>query len=102
MTFRVVLLSAVTGALAVASIPSHQDRAVHLAQSQTQTFAGCITSCNTQSVQCTNPCLNIIPGTNTLAGTAVSSVGSTTNQTQCFLNCTSQQMVCQQRCSGLQ
>ena len=80
----------------------NRDRPVKLAQSQTQTYAGCVTSCNTQYAQCTSPCYNTIPGTTTLPSTANSSVGTTTNQTQCFLNCTSQQLVCQQRCSGLQ
>jgi hypothetical protein len=97
-----VFALAAFAALAVVSNPTQKDRLLHLAQSQTQTYSACITSCNSQSVQCTSPCLNVIPGTTTLVGTAVSSVGSTNNQTQCFLNCTTQQMVCQQKCSGLQ
>ena len=90
--------------LLFASIPNsaNPERPIRLAQSQTQTYAGCVTSCNTQYAACTGPCYSVVPGTQTLTGTATTSVGSTTNQTQCFLNCTGQQLVCQQKCSGLQ
>jgi hypothetical protein len=98
MTYRSLFLSAAICALAVLSRPTHQDRRCDLRKPKRKL----LTACNTQNIQSTNPCLNVIPGTNVLASNAVTSVGTTTNQTQCFLNCASQQMVCQQKCSGLQ
>ena len=100
--FRIVFVAALFTVFTSTPNSIHRDRPVRLAQSQMQTYAGCTTSCNTQYTQCTTPCYLPVPGTTTLPSAAASSVGTTTNQTQCFLNCSSQQLVCQQRCSGLQ
>ena len=51
-----------------------------------QNFTACSIGCNTQVGTCQGSCQAIIAG------------GTSTNPAQCFLNCTSQQLVCQQNC----
>jgi hypothetical protein len=57
--------------------------------------AACSMSCNTQVGACQGICQAISSGAATTSSTIV---GVTTNPTQCYLNCTSQQMLCQQSC----
>jgi len=74
------------------------DRAARFAQS-TQTFTGCMIGCGTQTGSCQNTCLAISSGA---ATTSVTIVGATTDPTQCYLNCTSQQLICEQGCNAQQ
>jgi hypothetical protein len=74
------------------------DGRTHLAQS-TQTFTGCMVGCGTQTGSCQSTCLAISSGA---ATTSVTIVGATTDPTQCYLNCTSQQLVCEQGCNAQQ
>jgi hypothetical protein len=48
-----------------------------------QGLNNCMSSCNTQVGNCQGVCQNAPPGTNP----------------QCYINCTSQQMICQTNCS---
>jgi hypothetical protein len=64
-----------------------------------QTFNNCMISCGTQAGTCQNTCLAISAG---VATASVTAVGSTTNPTQCNLNCTSQMLICQQNCTRQQ
>jgi|SRR5882672_7118391 len=57
--------------------------------------AACSMSCNTQVGSCQGTCQAIGSGAATSSSTIV---GVTTNPTQCYLNCTSQQLLCQQSC----
>ena len=62
-----------------------------------QGFSNCTSSCSTQAGACQGSCLSLGSGLITSSGTVL---GSTSNQTQCSLNCTSQQLLCQQSCPG--
>jgi hypothetical protein len=72
------------------------DRGTHLAQG-TQTVTGCMVGCGTQVGSCQSTCLAISSG---VATTSVTIVGATTDPTQCYLNCTSQQLLCEQGCNA--
>ena len=72
------------------------DGRAHLAQS-TQTLTGCMVGCGTQVGSCQSTCLAISSG---VATTSVTIVGATTDATQCNLNCTSQQLICEQSCNA--
>jgi hypothetical protein len=72
------------------------DGTAHLAQS-TQTLTGCMVGCGTQVGSCQSTCLAISSG---VATTSVTIVGATTDATQCYLNCTSQQLICEQSCNA--
>jgi hypothetical protein len=103
MCRRAIFLSTIAIVLTAGVSQSHARlvRPFHLAQS-TQTFAACMVSCNSQYLSCVSPCTSVVVGTDSLTNTASSTVGKTTSQPQCYLNCTSQQQLCQQGCSGLQ
>ena len=65
----------------------------------TPAFNTCQVSCGTQVQTCQNQNLSLASGATTSASVTIA--GPTTNPTQCTLNCTTQQLVCQQTCAGL-
>jgi hypothetical protein len=60
-----------------------------------QSFNACMI-CGTQAGSCQSSCIALASGAQTLPSSTA--VGVTTNPTQCYLNCTSQQLLCQQTC----
>lgn len=92
-TFVLLLLVASPGSDAFAA-----DGSTHLAQS-TQTFTSCMVGCGTQIGLCQSTCLAISSGA---ATPSVTIIGATTDPTQCYLNCTSQQLICEQGCNAQQ
>jgi hypothetical protein len=98
MTTRLVILLLLLVAASRGSDAFGADRSTHLAQG-TQTFTGCMVGCGTQTGSCQSTCLAISSGA---ATTSVTIVGATTDPTQCYLNCTSQQLICEQGCSSQQ
>ena len=97
MTTRLVILFLLLVAAARGSDAFGADR-TSLAQG-TQNFTGCMVGCGTQTGSCQSTCLAISSGA---ATTSVTIVGATTDPTQCYLNCTSQQLICEQGCSSQQ
>jgi hypothetical protein len=101
--FVLVLLAAI--AVATASVTLRAADEIRLAQNTTpiplpaptlnQSFTACSVGCNTQVGSCQGTCLAISSGAATTSSTIV---GVTTSPTQCYLNCTSQQLLCQQNC----
>jgi hypothetical protein len=70
------------------------DHRIHLAQSGPAP-ASCTVGCGNQAGTCQSTCLGIISG---VATNSITVVGSTTDPTQCYMNCTNQQLLCEQGC----
>jgi hypothetical protein len=95
MTARLSILLLLLMAISGGSDAFGADGRTHLAQGM-QTFTGCVVGCGTQTGSCQSTCLAISSGA---ATTSVTIVGATTDPTQCYLNCTSQQLICEQGCN---
>ena len=62
-----------------------------------QSLNACLITCNTQVGTCQGSCQSLSSG---LVGAVNTVVGTTTNATQCYLNCTAQQTICASNCSA--
>jgi hypothetical protein len=96
MTARLAILLLLLFAASGGSDAFGADGRIHLAQG-TQSVTGCIVGCGTQAGSCQSTCLSIRSG---VATTSVTIVGATADPTQCYLNCTSQQLICEQGCNA--
>src|SRR5262245_56099511 len=95
---RLAIVCLLPFAISCSSDAFGADGRMHLAQG-TQTVTGCMVGCGTQVGSCQSTCLAISSGATT---PSVTIVGATTDPTQCYLNCTSQQLICEQGCNAQQ
>lgn len=101
---RFLLISLALAASVCASQASAADRPLRLAQSQTQTYNACLSSCDTQVGTCEGGCLATESAAVNAAAAAISQTGPVPlpgPRNGCMVRCSATQQVCKQSCSAI-